>query len=51
MFAPIWVIVYDWDGLQRTILRYTSDSEVAACVYHNTYYHRPCLVVRVKEWK
>lgn len=54
MNSPVWILVYYGSpSLTPTqwVIRCSSESAANAVLYHNRYYGRRCLRVRVKEWK
>lgn len=51
MELPIWVVVFWHDGEWWTTVQCASELEAERTIYHNTYYHRPCLKIRVKAWR
>ena len=52
MTTPIWILVFDRDGVQWNFpLRCTSAAEADKTIYHNIYYGRRCLKISVKSWR
>lgn len=49
MTTPVWIVVFDRGGCQQSIVRCVDETQVRNTTYHNQYYGRRCLVIRVKE--
>lgn len=45
---PVWVIVYYESGEQMTVIRCENQNRADLVIFHNHYYGRGCLTVRVK---